>query len=165
MTCKVLVCRVGEDPKVEEVEDPYQFCLRSLFKGGFVEAKLIQISDKSRVVVYWDEEARMRKLPFNRNVPVRAKAPNVKPDFVIDTRDGPPEMYAQPGELGYFPVLGNFLFTKADSNGNHISLSDEEIQALMPYLALCENCHKESPAYPGARYCGAGCSQEAEMKK
>lgn len=167
MTCKVLVFRVGEEPKVEEVENPFEFCKMSLIGGGHIEAKLIVVNDKTRVVVYWDEDARRGKLPFNRNVPVRALAPAIKPSFVVDTREGPPEMYAKPGELGYFTVLGNFLITKANNDGDHISLTDEEIQTLSALLALpkCQRCGIYPPVYPGAKYCGAACSQEAEIQE
>jgi len=167
VTCKVLVCRVGEEPKVEEVENPFKFCQMSLIGGGYIEAKLIVVNDKSRVVAYWDEADERKNLPFNRNIPVRALPPAITPNFVVDTRKGPPEMYAKPGELGYFAIRGNFLITKADNNGDHISLNDEEIQTLSQLLAIpkCLRCGIHPPAYPGAKYCGAACSQEAEIQE
>lgn len=131
---KVLVCKVGEEPKVEEVLQPFYYCQERLLGGGYIEAKLITVN-KARVVCYWDEDGDQKNLPFNRNVPALAM-PVPPHDFSIDMRKDPPEAYAKPGELGYFPVRGNFLITKANSKGDHISLSDEEIQTLIPLLPV-----------------------------
>lgn len=160
---KVLVCRVGEDPKVEEVASPFDFCRSFLINGGYVEAKLIVVNDRTRVVCYWDEDAKSKKLSFNREVPARA-LPLPKTDFVIDTRERPPEAYAQPGEMGYFEVLGDFLITKADNEGDPVDLTDEELQTLVPLLELpkCKRCKKKILAYKTAVYCGAACSARAE---
>lgn len=130
---KVIVCRVDEEPKVEDVSEPFNFCQQSLIGGGYIEAKLLVVNDKSRVVCYWDEDSRAKKLPFNRDVPVRA-LPLPPHDFVVDMREGPPERYAKPGEMGFFEVRGNFLITKANEEGDHIDLTQEEIETLVPLL-------------------------------
>lgn len=130
---KIIVCRIGEEPKVEEVENPYHFFQTSLNVQSYVEAKLFWIG-KERVVFYWDEDARRKNSPHNRNVPCTVSLPDAQ--FTIDIREGPPEMYAKSGEPGFFPILGNFLVTKADGEGEHISLKDEEVRTLLSLLAL-----------------------------
>lgn len=163
MTVKIIVCRVGDDPKIEEVENPFAFTRDSLLGGGYIEAKLVEVQD-TRVVYYWDEDARMKRLKFNRNVPARAKH-HGQYNFVVDARshDHP---YAKPGEMGFFPILGNFCVTKADNNGDHISLNDYELGLLTKLLELhrCEHCKKNVVAYPEARFCGSACTAMHEMK-
>lgn len=158
---KILVCRVGQDPKIEEVDQPFYFAQRSVLEGAYIEAKIITVNDGTRVVVYWDEDSRAKKLPFNRNVPARALPPAVKPGFVIDMRKDPPHYYAREGEMGFFPVLGNFIVTKADEEGDHISLTDAEISTLVPLLTLpkCVWCG-ELVSSRQVKYCSSACAGE-----
>lgn len=157
---KVVVCRVGEEPKVEDVVNPYTFASASL-GCGYIQAKLFWL-EKDRVVFYWDEDALMKKLPLNRKLPAIVHPPDTY-DFSVDTRPDP-ERYAKFGEQGYFPIHGPFLVTKADAKGDHVSLSQEEIVQLVKLLELkCEYCGL-ALAYPGARFCGAACSASHEMK-
>lgn len=131
---KVIVCRVGEELKVEEVARPYYFTRDSVLGGAYIEAKMIWINDKDRVVVYWDEDASRKNLPFNRYIPVKVLPPAIKPNFVVDMRKGPPEHYAKEGDVGFFPIHGNFVVTKADKQGDHVSLSEEEVATVFSLL-------------------------------
>lgn len=133
---KIIVCKWGMQPVIEEVKNPFEYTKEVLLGGGYLEAKLIVVNDKTRVVAHWDEDSKMKGLPFNRNVPARALAPMLKPEFVVDTREHPPEHYAKPGEMGYFPICGNFSITKANNKGDYVDLNAEEIATLMPLLTL-----------------------------
>lgn len=163
MTVKVLVCRVGEDPKVEEVSNPFHFLQYSVLNGDYLEEQRLHLGNE-RIIILYAEDA-LKKLPFNRNV--AARCPLIpKTDFVVDTRD-PKKTYAKPGEVGYYAIKGSFLITKVDPDGEFDSLSDLEIQSLFPLLLLekCERCKEHPVAYPGAKFCGAACSAESEMNK
>ena len=158
---RIIVCRVGEEPVIEDVQNPFNFFTTSVAPGAYVEAKLFWVG-KERVAVYWNEDARRGKLPINRPIPCVVHLPQAQ--FVVDVREGPPEAYAKSGELGFFAIQGPFIITKADNKGDHISLKDEEVRQLMPLLSLnCEQCGKFPRAYPGARFCGAGCSADYEI--
>lgn len=165
-TVTIIVCRIGEAPVVDEVFNPFKFTQSSLLKGGYIEAKLVELETRTRVVFYWDEDAERKDLPFNRSILDRAKTHPAGVE-VIDLRKGSPEKYAAPGEVGYFPIRGPFIVTKADDDGNHISLDPKEIEVLMAMLSLqtCTNCQTKVVAYPGAKFCGAACSQAYEIKK
>jgi hypothetical protein len=164
MKFTVIVCRVGEEPKVEKVSNIFTFAQQSVLKGGLVEQQPLNLTEEC-LVALWDEESKMKKLPINRAVP--ARGPHLLPaDFVVDMRD-PTKQYAKPGELGYFEVYGNFIITKLDGDGEYVSLTDAEIRFLLPFFELgkCEYCRENPVAYPGARFCGAACSAEWEIHK
>ncbi len=159
---KILVCRIGEDPKVEDVDGVFQWT-STLLDHAFIETVTIRV-DKEAVTMFHAEDIG-NSLKFNRNVPSRCPYIPEDTDFVIDTRKGPPESYAKPGEMGYFEVRGHFVLTKI-VNGGHRSLSDRAIKTFSALLALpkCEQCKTEPLAYPEARFCGAACSAAHEMK-
>lgn len=147
---KVLVCRLDEDPKVEDVKDPFNFCKMSLLEGAHLQAKLIWVKDE-RVVFYWDEDARAKKTRFNRDVPV-----------VVNESQGGYTL--TPDSNIVFDIRGHFLVTKADRKGDHIDLKEIEILLLTLALTLpkCKRCKTKTLAYKGALYCGAACSARAE---
>lgn len=157
---KILVCRIGEDPKVEDVDDVFHWTSK-LLDHAFIETQTITV-DKEAVTMFFAEDIG-NKLKFNRNVPSRCPYIPEDVDFVIDTRKGPPESYAKPGEMGYFAVNGHFILTKI-VNGGHRSLSDRAIKTFSALLATpkCARCKTKPLAYPGAVYCGAACSAMAE---
>lgn len=161
---KVLVYRVGADPVVEDVDNVLKFAQKSLLNGGYVTTLSYRLSETSVVTFYWDEDGEMKKLPYNRSLPATMSPPAIAPHFVVDTRKGPPEKYAKPGEPGYFHILGNFLVTK-HLDGENVDLSQEDITTVSSILELrCAYCKESRLAYAGARFCGAGCSAAHEMK-
>jgi len=153
---KVLVVRVGEEPLVEEVTNPFNFARLSLLKGDFVE----HLTLPDGVVVYYDE-ASVRRLLFNRAIP--AMALHHKADFIVDTTKGD---RAKPGELGEHRIRGNFLLTRHE-DGSCVDLSQDEIITYTTMLQLskigerCKRCGS-GLAYRGALFCGAACSARFE---
>lgn len=160
---KLVVCRVGDQPAVEDIKDVYQFVRYDLLGGDYLEEKRIFIDDQM-FVFYWAENDPNKELPLNRHIP--AVSPSLRgASFIVDTRKGPPEAYAKPGELGYFAIKGNFVVTRIDDRGDCKDLKPEEIEMLTNLFELkCEYCHSQPKAYKGARFCGAGCTAAYEMK-
>lgn len=159
---KILVCDVGKEPEVKEVDNAFNF-IRELTNDSYIETQTIVV-EKEAVTMMFPEEAG-NNLKFNRNVPSRCPYIPEDVSFVVDTRKGPPESYAKPGEMGYFAMKGAFILTKI-VNGRHRSLSDRAIKTFSALLALpkCKRCKTEPLAYPEAEFCGAACSAAWEMK-
>jgi hypothetical protein len=134
---------------------------KSSSRNAFIETQTIVVGDEA-VTAFWAENIG-DQLKFNRDVPSRCPYLPEDPSFVVDTRKGPPESYAKPGEMGYFAVAGDFVLTKI-ANGEHVSLSDRAIKTFSALLALpkCARCKVNPLAYRGAVYCGAACSEQAE---
>ena len=160
MSTKILVCKVGEEPKVEEVDNVFKFA-SELMNHEFIETQTIAV-DNELVTAFFAENVG-NKLKFNRNVPARCPYIPEDVDFTVDTRKAPPEFYAKSGEMGYYAIAGHFILTKI-VNGGHRSLSDRSIKTFTALLEIpkCKRCKKNPLAYPGAVYCGAGCSARAE---
>lgn len=156
---KILVCRVGKEPQVEDVEDVFKFG-KEMLDDAFIETQTIVVGEEI-VRAFWAENH--GNLKFNRLVPSRCPYIPENIDFIIDTRVGPPEGYAEPGEMGYFDTFGDFLLTRI-VDGEHADISEQGLKTFAALLALpkCKRCKKNTLAYPGAVYCGAGCSARAE---
>lgn len=157
---KILVCRVGEEPKVEEVDDVFSFT-SELVDHAYIETQTIVV-DQEEVTAFFAENVG-NKLKFNRNIPAVCPYIPEDVDFVVDTRKMLPEFYAKSGQLGFYRIHGHFVLTKI-VNGGHRSLSERAIKTFSALLEVpkCKRCNKNPLAYPGAVYCGAGCSARAE---
>lgn len=158
---KILVVRIGDEPKVEEVDNPFNFAKMSLLGGGFVQA--LPLSEN--LALYCDEDGISKKLRFNRDFPARASdIPDDAYDFVIDMTKG---QRAMPGEMGFHRILGNFLITCHSGSGGYATLSEEEIVRFSKALVLstnegkCKRCGNPV-AYDGGIFCGAGCTARYE---
>lgn len=128
---KVIVCRVGEEPKVEEVKSPFQFTSQELLGGGFVE--MTHLDDG--VIIYSDEEGRLKNLPRNRDIPTTAHPVDTEATFVIEIRDPDDPPFAKPGEAGYHRIYGNFLLGRHDLlKDKPKSLTEEDIKKYMVIL-------------------------------
>jgi hypothetical protein len=129
---RVLVVRVGAEPIVENVESPFSFTKTSLIDGGMVQ--VIHLDDG--IMLYSDEEAELRNLPLNRDVPGRrwhVSREIIGDDpFVIDATDGncPP-----PGAMGVHRIFGHFLLTRENA-AYVVDLNDEDIVKYSELLAL-----------------------------
>lgn len=153
---KIIIVRVGEEPKVEDVQDPFMFAKTSLLKGDYVETLTLP----GGVVAYFDEGS-VRGLVFNRAI--LAKAPPIpNADFIIDRAKD----RAAPGEVGEHRIRGNFLLTR-HGNQNCVDLTSDDILLYMSMLTLetvdgrCKRCGK-LVAYSSALFCGAACSARSE---
>ncbi len=161
---KIIVCRMNQEPSVEDVKDVYKFA-KELMNDAFIETQGLILNDSEVARALWAENVGER-LKYNRSVP--SQCPYVPEDvsFVVDTRVGPPESYAKPGQMGYFAVHGDFVITKVrNGDGAWIDLSERAIKTYLALLALPKCARKtcDKPlAYPGAMYCGAGCTARAE---
>jgi hypothetical protein len=155
---KILVLRVDEEPKVEDVLNPFNFCKQSLGLD-YIEVKTLH----DGVIIYHDENAG-KKLRFNRDV--LDIAPHLpKASFTIEF--GPKRPRADPGEVGYHRLYGNFILTKNDGDGENADLTEEELHNYSAMLRLqynagkCRRCGKQV-AYHGAIFCGAACTARYE---
>lgn len=155
---KILVIRVGMEPKVEEVENPFNFAKQSLHGIDYVEVLYLP----NGVVAYMSENLD-RKQRFNRDIP--AKGPVLPRGAIILHK---PEGAAGPGEPGVFRIYGDFLLTK-HQNSKCADLPEAEIQKYSAMLSLESNLGKcrwcgDLVAYQGAVFCGAACSATSEME-
>jgi hypothetical protein len=161
---RVITVSVGKPPKVEFVGNPFDHC-RELISGP---VGIVHLSDGNDLLC--DEEAEATGIPFNRAVPDVVRAPAFKPDFVVAVGGAVP---LPAGEVGVHRVRGTFVIAKFipdpenEEGGSYADLSDGDLERYNRYLGsavsyLCERCG-EALAYPGGRYCGAGCSAAAEM--
>jgi hypothetical protein len=153
---RVLVCRVGNEPVVEDVLHPFNFTKHGLLDGRYIES--LGLSNDLLLLCAEEKEG----LEFNRSF--IARAPTVPEDasFVIRRSPG----LAEPGELGVHKLYGNFVVQQV--RGDYpleVDMTDANIRTCMELFALCKFCHKEPKAYPGAVYCGAACTAQAEASK
>jgi hypothetical protein len=120
-TYRALICRIGEPPVVEEVNDDIRDW------GAFVGGYFMQQHLDEGVYCICNEEGLHRKLPFNRNVP--ARAPHLpEADFKVNI--GPKiESEAAPGQMGYHKFYGDFALVRIDAEkGEYASLSPEDVE-------------------------------------
>jgi hypothetical protein len=98
---KAIVCRVGTDPVVEEIDRS----LESLQKlvGGYLERIPLEV----QVDVWCNEDGKLWELEENR---------------WVDSAKGP------------VLLLGDFVILSRNSAGEHIDLSNEEIERWLPRL-------------------------------
>lgn len=127
---KIIVCPVGHAPTVAEVSDPWGFTKSHVLQDPSALIEVVQLDDG--VLIYCDEEARMKNLPHNHDIPATARS--VEADFIIEMRDPDDPPFANPGEVGYHKVYGSFILARHDADKDvPVSLSDEDVKK---YLAL-----------------------------
>ncbi len=118
---KVLVCRVGENPVVEECESAFKHTQSILDEGRYVQ--VVPLDDGTEL--YCDEDG-MDVLDFNRAVPCTAQ-PLPEGMTMADVIGWHPDM-AKPGERGEHRIFGNFLIARHDSEKDeYLSLTDDDI--------------------------------------
>ncbi len=130
---RVIVCRLGLPPEVEELPDassrvaPTLLLAMQRIVGGYVELAPFSV----RGMDLWCGEENDEE-PINWVFPAepRAKPPafrGFKDVFVIDARseDGAPG--AAYGEPGVWPIRGPFLFARHDDKGDTTSVTDEDV--------------------------------------
>lgn len=112
---RVLVCRVGQSPTIEEV--PNKFETWQKLVEGYVQ--FVPLGDGIEMVC--NEDGSHTCLP---NCYVPGLAPNVKLSdysFVIKPMDAPP-----PGELGIHKTFGTIIIARTRGNHALVSLTDED---------------------------------------
>ena len=150
MTLRVLVCRVEQEPVVEEVTPGFESLQKIV--GGYLEYICIE----EGIDLWCNEEGRILNLPLNRRF--AARAPTVEPGVAVIKMD---ENLADPGQWGYHAIHGDFFLARSDSEGSTTSLTDEDIQRFSKLFALrCATC-SEALEHAGAVYCGATCAARA----
>ncbi len=144
---RVLVCRNQQEPVVEEIQDGPGSMQRMV--GGFVECLEIEPG----VDLWSNEEAVMLGLPFNRRF--AARAPQVAPGFFVIKLD---EDLADPGQMGYHTIRGDFFLAGHDGEGGTVSLAEEQLKKFTRIFGLrCASCSLPLE-YSGAVYCGPDCA-------
>jgi hypothetical protein len=150
MSLRVLICRVEQEPVVEEVTPGFESLQKVV--GGYLECLTIEPG----IDLWCNEEGRIRDLPLNRRF--AARAPQVGPEMFVIKTD---ENLTNPGQWGYHEIHGDFFLARADAEGSTTSLTDEDIQRFTKLFGLrCANCG-EPLGYAGAVYCGATCAVRA----
>jgi hypothetical protein len=154
----IIVCEVGCAPYVHDIEaTPWNFVKELIGENSYVQ--ILRLEDG--VDVFSDEDGISKRLKHNRSIPAKAPVLNPGVDF-ISYSSNPVDM-AKPGEEGLFRILGPFILTRTDPNdGESISLTEGDVEKYMKFFQEnCAFCGGNKPAYPGAIYCGAGCSARA----
>lgn len=121
-TIKALVCRVGEDPRVEEC--PEDLGAWQKLVDGYIQ--VVHLDDG--VLLVCNEEGQQRRLPFNGFVPGRA--PKLPPEFHAV---GLPADAPDPGEFGVHVLLGNFALVRY-GEGDYEPLVDRDVMMWLPVL-------------------------------
>jgi len=121
---RVLVCRVGAAPVVEELtasNDGDYLAAMQRVVGGLVTS--IPLGDG--VDLWCNEEGLLRGLPLNRVIPTIAPAlpPGFEDAFVIWLGDD----LARPGEPGEWRIYGDFFLARSTPSGGLKSVSDADI--------------------------------------
>jgi hypothetical protein len=116
-TVRVLVCRVGHEPRLEDAATDLA-SLQALV-GGYLEC--VGLGDG--VDLWCNESGRIDGLPFNREVPGRSPwVPEEDWDLIIRVDDD----LAPPGAMGVHLVHGDFFLATASEDGELASLGDVE---------------------------------------
>jgi hypothetical protein len=152
---KVLVCRIGQAPVVEEIDSGLEAMQKIV--GGYIEN--LRLEDG---VDLWCNEEGSFTQKVNRVIP--ARAPELPPGYTVDDIIKTDPNLADPGEMGVHRIHGDFFIARTDEEGASVSLTEEDISkyvVLMTIYQVCPQCGKKPPAYLGAVYCGAGCSARA----
>jgi hypothetical protein len=150
MTLRVLVCRVEQEPVVEEVTPGFE-SLQKVVGGG-----LEYIAIEEGIDLWCNDEGRIMGLPLNRRF--AARAPSVEPGVAVIKMD---DNLADPGQWGYHQIHGDFFLARNDAEGSTTSLTDEDIQRFTKLFGLrCVTC-SEALKHAGAVYCGAACAAQA----
>ena len=146
----VILCPVGKPARPERIDSTLEAMQRLV--GGDVQ----EVSLERDMLFYSNEDAMSLRLPFNRNIPARAKEiPEEAFSFVIRTS---PDL-AKPGEMGVFQVRGDFFIAR-NKNGELVDVTEDDERRYNGYLsewAACPICGGKL-AYPQAIYCGAACA-------
>lgn len=121
---KAIVCRVGETPKVEQLEDTLPAWQKLV--DGYIE--IVHLDDG--VYIVCNDEGRFTQ-PFNRLVPGRAANIDEKTfDVIVGPKDRPP-----PGEFGMHEMFGTFAIVRTNwDNGEFCSLVDRDVTMWLPAL-------------------------------
>ena len=138
---KLIICKVGQDPEFEAGGNYEHVWARTQDIIG--DKNLVQhVSLFPGVVLWCDQEAGIRELPFNRQLPMMGTKINMaKVDFVVG---------APPVDKGVHVARGNFLLAFEDEN------VAEDWMRILGLARLCPQCGKPS------RYDHeAGCNQGA----
>ena len=118
---KILVCRVGQAPEVQEVEDPWKFTKELIGEGSLIE--VTRLDDGAEV--FSDEEGMLKDLPLNRVIPAVGKKIPPGWDFVVKSSPN----LCEPGETGWWTFRGDFIITRHDPHRDApLSLLDEDIE-------------------------------------
>ena len=123
-TVRVLVCRVGAAPVVEELaatnEGHYLDAMQGIV-GGLVTA----VSLEGGVDLWCNDEGIVRGLPLNRVIPT--VAPKIPPGFedaaIIMLGDD----LARPGEPGEWRIYGDFFLARSTPDGEIAPVTDGDI--------------------------------------
>jgi hypothetical protein len=121
---RVLVCRVGAAPVVEELtasKDGHHLAAMQRVVGGLVTS--IPLGDG--VDLWCNDEGLLRGLPLNRVIPTIAPAlpPGFEDAFIIRLGDD----LAMPGEPGEWRIYGDFFLARADEDGRLMGVTDADI--------------------------------------
>ena len=150
MSLRVLVCRVGQEPVVEEVTPGFQSLQKIV--GGYLEYICIE----EGIDLWCNEEGRIMDLPLNRRF--RARAPSVDPGVSVTKMD---ENLADPGQWGYHEIHGDFFVASSDAEGSTTSLTEDDIRRFSKLFGLrCVNC-TQPLEYAGAVHCAACAARAA----
>ena len=120
---RVLVCRVGKRPVVEE--------LVQLRDGGNLKSMqaivggLLTCVDLGDGLDLWcNDDSLALGHPLNRVIPALAPIPPPGFDLIYM---GEPETFARPGELGEWRIHGDFFIARQDGDGGVASVTDVDV--------------------------------------
>lgn len=123
---KIIVCRVGQQPTIEEVKNPWTFTKKLLADDYDKHPNLQIVTLEDGVALYSDEDGQGKNLAFNRAVPDRAKP--LPPGFTASDIINPDPRLASPGERGFHHILGDFILARNDYlTDKSVSLTDDDI--------------------------------------
>lgn len=121
---RVLVCRVGQEPTVEEMDTGLD-AMQALV-GGYIAV----LSLDADVDLWYNEEG--YGLPLNRQFAARAPELPFEVDFVIALDDN----LAAPGEMGVHVLRGDLFLARHDDKGATTSLTDADVEKYRAMFAL-----------------------------
>jgi hypothetical protein len=123
-TVRVLVCRVGQAPVVEELtagEEGHHLDAMQAIVGGLVTV----ISLEQGIDLWCNDEGILRGFPLNRVIPTVAPKlpPGFENAFLIMRGDD----LAHPGEPGEWRIYGDFFLARSTPDGEIASVTDDDI--------------------------------------
>jgi hypothetical protein len=146
-TVRILICRVTDEgakrPEVDEVPNRYEWF--SEIVGGRIER--VDLGHDDGVELWCNEESRLLRLPFNRNVPARAPLVPEGWEVLCPAPDA-----AAPGTMGVYDLHGTFFLARADEEGHIASLTDADVAkyrallsppsltSVIAHVEACDTC-------------------------
>lgn len=128
---RVLACRVGEQPKIEEIENVLE-TLQAFVKGKDEDYGLISVVELVPGIMLVCNDNGMYECEFNREVP--GLSPEMPKDAEIIVR---PKNAAAPGTIGVHKIFGNFFLCRVNrQSGDFASLKNLDIDPWTQALSL-----------------------------